>query len=103
MSKTAAISVRVEPAVKAELEKSARADGRALGAYVERILVLHHLMPRWTLRDPQPIHRKGDGPRVALSVAEGSPTAVIAADDAEALGHQLIQAAKIARGLPPGE
>jgi hypothetical protein len=98
MAKTAAISVRVEPSLKAEIEMSARADGRSLGAYVERILVLHHLKRIWAL---QPVHRKNDGPRVALSVAEGWTTAVMKADDASALGHQLIETAKIARRLSP--
>ena len=41
MTRTAAISVRVEPALKAALEKAAAADRRSLASYVENILVDH--------------------------------------------------------------
>jgi hypothetical protein len=41
MSRTAAISVRVEPDLKAALEKLASDDARTLAQYVERVLVVH--------------------------------------------------------------
>jgi Ribbon-helix-helix protein, copG family len=41
MAKNAAISVRVDPALKAQVEEAARADGRTVSQYVERLLVLH--------------------------------------------------------------
>ena len=41
MTKTAAISVRVDPALKAALEAAAKADGRTLAQYVERALAAH--------------------------------------------------------------
>jgi predicted HicB family RNase H-like nuclease len=39
MPKTAAISARIAPAVKAAAEKAAAADGRSLANWVERALV----------------------------------------------------------------
>jgi hypothetical protein len=41
MAKVAAISVRVEPDVKAAVEKAAKVDGRTVAQYVERLLVAH--------------------------------------------------------------
>lgn len=41
MAKTAAISLRVEPEVKAALEKAAKADERPLAQYIERALTAH--------------------------------------------------------------
>ncbi|WEK03262.1 MAG: hypothetical protein P0Y65_13785 [Candidatus Devosia phytovorans] len=41
MVRSAALSVRVEPAVKEQLEKAAKNDGRTLAAYIERIIVKH--------------------------------------------------------------
>jgi predicted HicB family RNase H-like nuclease len=38
MPKTAAISVRVAPEIKAAAEKAAKADGRTLANWVEQIL-----------------------------------------------------------------
>jgi hypothetical protein len=39
MARTAAISLRVDPELKAALEKLAKADGRSLAQFVERILL----------------------------------------------------------------
>lgn len=103
MAKTAAISIRVEPAFKEALEEEARKDGRTLASYVERVLALHHQMPAWKLRDCQPINRRKGGARVALPIAEGWPVAELTAAHAEALGEQLIGAAKIANKIPPAE
>jgi len=41
MSKPLAISVRVSPEIKEGIEKVAKADGRTVSAYVERLLVQH--------------------------------------------------------------
>jgi hypothetical protein len=103
MAKTAALSVRVDPELKAALEKQAAKDGRALASYVERILVLHQLPPVWLLRDAQPLHRKRGGASVSLSIAEGWPAAIMSASNAKALGEQLIRAAQLAEKLPPAE
>jgi predicted HicB family RNase H-like nuclease len=40
MTKTAALSIRVEPKVKAAAEKAAAADGRSLANWIEQTLVL---------------------------------------------------------------
>jgi hypothetical protein len=103
MAKTAALSVRIDPALKSALEKHAVKDGRTLASYVERVLALHHQPPAWLLRDAQPIHRKPGGPRVSLSVAEGWPAAIVSVSTAKALGEQLIRAAQLAEKLPPAE
>ena len=41
MARTAPISLRVEDGTKAALEAAAKADGRTLAAYVERVLLMH--------------------------------------------------------------
>jgi len=41
MAKTAAISIRVEPALKEAIEKLAEEDRRKVAAYVELVLVEH--------------------------------------------------------------
>lgn len=41
MARVAAISVRVEPAVKAAVERAAREDDRTVAQYVERLLIAH--------------------------------------------------------------
>jgi hypothetical protein len=41
MSKTAALSIRIEPALKAALEQLAEADKRSLASYVEIVLQEH--------------------------------------------------------------
>jgi hypothetical protein len=41
MARSAAVSVRVEPAVKSALEAAARSDDRTVAQYVERLLVAH--------------------------------------------------------------
>ena len=48
MAKTAAISVRVDGAVKAALEQVAKADDRTVAAYVER-LIRDHLREKGAL------------------------------------------------------
>jgi hypothetical protein len=103
MLKDAAISVRVQADFKSFLEQKAREEGRALASYVARILQLHFLAPNWILKDPQPINRKKGGPSVLLGVAEGWPSSGLTADQAEALGKQLISVAQLARKIPPAE
>lgn len=102
MAKTAAISVRVDPEFRDQIEAEATKDGRTLAAYVERVLQLHLMMPQWVLRDPQPISRR-DGPAVLLTVAEGWPSVTLSADRAVALAKQLQYAADVARGMPPSD
>ena len=41
MARTAAISLRVEPAVKDALDAAAKADERTMAQYVERLLISH--------------------------------------------------------------
>lgn len=41
MVRTAALSIRVEPAVKEALEQAAKEDGRTLAGYIERVLIAH--------------------------------------------------------------
>ena len=41
MARSASIGIRVEPELKAALEKLATADGRTLANYVERVLTAH--------------------------------------------------------------
>ena len=101
--KSAAISVRVEPRLKGALEKEAKKEGRTLAAYVERVLALHQSLPNWILRDAQPFNRRDGGAFVSLPIAEGWPTAVMAADHAERLGEQLIASARLAKKIPPAE
>ncbi|MGA7384167.1 MAG: hypothetical protein WBW81_05595 [Methylocella sp.] len=103
MTKDAAISVRVDARFKAFLEQKAREEGRTLAAYVDRILQLLLQPPNWVLRDAQPINRRQGGPTVVLPIAEGWPSAGMSADQAEALGNQLIGAAQLARKIPPTE
>lgn len=101
--KTAAISVRVSSDLKAEIEAAATREGRSLASYVERVLALHQMLPQWVLRDANPTHRKETGPRVSLPIAEGWPAVSMPANHAEDLGRQLIEAARIAKTLPPAE
>ena len=41
MVRSAAIGIRVEPAVKEALEKAARDDGRTVASYLERLIIAH--------------------------------------------------------------
>ena len=41
MAKTAALGLRIEPAVKAALEEAAKEDRRTVAAYVEKLVVEH--------------------------------------------------------------
>ena len=50
MAKTAAISVRVDDAVKAALEAAAKADERSVAGYVEKLL-RDHLRSKGLLLD----------------------------------------------------
>ena len=89
MAKTAALSLRIEPKLKAELEALARAHHRPLVAYVELILsdhvqILRHQgkLPQTDLPVPLPLGRTGrraldrDDPEGEPKLAEiaGRPT-----------------------------
>tara|TARA_R100000365_G_C2730726_1_gene61041 strand:+ start:749 stop:895 length:147 start_codon:yes stop_codon:yes gene_type:complete len=41
MVKTSAITFRTEPEIKEALEKAAKADGRTVASYVERLVIAH--------------------------------------------------------------
>lgn len=41
MVRSAAIGIRVEPEVKAALEKAAKDDGRTVASYLERMIISH--------------------------------------------------------------
>ena len=100
--KDAAISVRVQADLKAHLENRAQEDGRTLASYVARILSHHDQVPKWILVDPDPRNLRKIGPCVNLRIAEGWPTPLLTADQAEALGKQLVAAAQVARKIPAG-
>jgi hypothetical protein len=103
MAKTAALSIRIKPKLKGQLEDQAKKEGRSLASYVERVLEIHTAPPKLILRDCQSFNRKETGPRVHLPLAEGWPGALITPEHAEALAKQLIQAAKQSRAMPPAE
>lgn len=100
MVKDAAISIRVEPALKSRLEAEASAAGLPLAAYAERALEVHSRPPKWQLHDPEVIHSAKAGTTVKLNVAEGWPVALLTIAHAEALGRQLTKAAEAAKKLP---
>ncbi|MBB3164681.1 hypothetical protein FHS25_005184 [Rhizobium laguerreae] len=41
MVRSAAIGIRVEPAVKDALEQAAKNDGRSVASYLERLIIAH--------------------------------------------------------------
>lgn len=41
MPRTAAITVRIDPVLKAQIDKLAQNDGRSASQYVERLLIAH--------------------------------------------------------------
>lgn len=41
MVRSAAIGIRVEPEIKAALEKVAKEDGRTVASYLERLIIAH--------------------------------------------------------------
>lgn len=61
MARSAAVSVRVEPAVKSALEEAARSDDRTVAQYVERVLVAH-LRERGLLPQESRVPRHSETP-----------------------------------------
>jgi hypothetical protein len=104
MVKGAAISIRVEPALKARLEKEAAKAGTTLAAYVERALEVHAQPPKLELSDPEVVHGSKAGTRIKLNVATGWPVALLTPDHAERLGKQLLTAVDVTKriAVPPG-
>lgn len=41
MARTASIGIRVEPELKEAIEDAAKADGRTVAQYIERLLIAH--------------------------------------------------------------
>ena len=41
MVRSAAIGIRVEPAIKEALERAAKEDGRTVASYLERVIIAH--------------------------------------------------------------
>src|SRR5262245_14505 len=103
MAKTAMIALRIEPKLKTQIEKAAKADHRPASSFVERVLQMYFDRPKLILSDPQPHHREDGGPAVTLRIAEGWPVAGITAEHAEKLGAQLIEAARMSRRMTPAE
>jgi hypothetical protein len=56
--------------------------------------------PHWLLGDLRPHNSSEHGPSVSMSIATGMPIAIMSAEHAQALGEKLIEAARIAKGLP---
>jgi predicted transcriptional regulator len=53
-----ALTTRVTPAVKAALEELAKADGRTLSQYIERVLLIHLSDKGNALRSSRPERRQ---------------------------------------------
>jgi hypothetical protein len=100
MVKDAAISMRVEPSLKAQLEAAAAEAGMTLGAYAEQKLQVHSRLPVWSLIYPEVFHSERVGTTISLQVAEGWPVALLPIEHAEQLGRQLLKAVAIARHIP---
>lgn len=56
MTKTASLSFRIDPAVKAAVEKAAEEDGRSIASYVERALA-DHLRAKGYLKEAKAARR----------------------------------------------
>jgi hypothetical protein len=100
MVKGAAISMRVEPELKARLEAAAAAEGLTLAAFAERVLEIHSRggrLPTWMLIYPEVNHSARDGTTIKLPVANGWPLALLPLEHAEMLGKQLLQAVAVAK------
>jgi len=98
--KDAAISMRVEPELKARLEAAAAAEGISLAGFAERVLEVHSRggsLPTWMLIYPEVNHSAKTGTTIKLPVANGWPLALLPIEHAEMLGRQLLQAVDIAK------
>jgi hypothetical protein len=104
MVKDAAISMRVEPSLKARLEAAASESGMTLAAFAERALEVHSRGPVWSLIYPEVFHSERFGTTIKLQVAEGWPVALLTAEHAERLGKQLLAAVAVTKriGATPG-
>jgi hypothetical protein len=99
MVKDAAISIRVEPALKEHLERVASDAGLALAAYVESVLNTHSKPPQWLLADPEVVHTSKFGTAIKLNVAEGWPVCILSPAATEKLALELLDCANTANRL----
>jgi hypothetical protein len=99
MVKGAAISMRVEPSLKARLEAAASDAGMTLAAFAERALELHSKGPVWSLIYPEVFHSERVGTAIKLQVAEGWPVALLKTEHAEQLGQQLLKAVAVTKRI----
>jgi hypothetical protein len=99
MVKDAAISLRVEPSLKARLEAAASESGMTLAAFAERALEVHSRGPVWSLIYPEVFHSERVGTTIKLQVAEGWPVALLTPEHAEQLGRQLLTAVAVAKRI----
>jgi hypothetical protein len=100
MVKDAAISMRVEPSLKARLEAEAAKAGMTLAAYAERALDVHSRGPVWMLIYPDVLHSERAGTTtIVLPVANGWPVASLTLEHAEHLGKQLLGAVAAAKRI----
>jgi hypothetical protein len=99
MVKGAAISMRVDPALKAQLEAAAAQAGTTMAAFAERALEVHSRTPIWSLIYPEVFHSERVGTAIKLQVAEGWPVALLTPDHAEHLGKQLLKAVAVTKRI----
>lgn len=99
MVKGAALSMRIDPALKAQLEAAASAAGTTMAAFVERALEVHSRTPAWSLNDPEVFHSERVGTAIKLQVADGWPVALLSPAHAEQLAQQLLKAVAVAKRI----
>jgi hypothetical protein len=99
MVKGAAISMRIEPSLKARLEAAASDAGMTLAAFAERALEVHSKGPTWSLIYPEVFHSERVGTTIKLQVAEGWPVALLNPEHAEQLGKQLLKAVAVVKRI----
>jgi hypothetical protein len=99
MVKDAAISVRVEPSLKENLEQEAARQRMTLAGYVEQVLTVHSQPPLWALDGPEVTHTKKSGASIKLEVAAGWPVALITPAHAEKLAMELLDCVAAAKRL----
>jgi|SRR5580693_4780066 hypothetical protein len=102
MVKNAALSIRIAPELKDQLEGLAANAGMSVASYAERALKLHAAPLQWVLSNPELTHSLMNGAQVKLPVAEGLPLAFLTPEHAAALGGQLLHAAQVASVTPVG-
>lgn len=102
MVKNAALSIRIAPELKEQLEALADRAGISVASYVERSLKMQAAPPNWVLDRPELVHSILNGTVVKLDVAKGFPPALLAPEHAESLGRQLLHVVQVAAATPVG-